>query len=152
MPSHTSTRRRHDPVVQFSVFTPNRLGRLNDVLEVFRSYDVHVLGLAVVDTTDSAIIRLVVDDPDRSRHLFDEHAFAFTESELLVVAIKSPTLLSNLVSALLQAELNINYLYPFITPCEDGSVLGLSVEDNELAEQILRQHQFRVLKQSDLSR
>ena len=30
--------------------------------------------------------------------------------------------------------------------------LGLSVEDNELAEQVLRRHQFNVLRQADISR
>jgi hypothetical protein len=32
------------------------------------------------------------------------------------------------------------------------SILALSMEDNELAEQALRRHQFRVLHQADISR
>ena len=51
-------------MIQFSVFTPNRLGRLHDLIRLLGAQGVHVLGLMVLDTTDSAIIRVVVDDPD----------------------------------------------------------------------------------------
>ena len=48
-------------VTQFSVFTPNRLGRLHDLVGLLGSQNVHVLAIAILDTTDSAIIRLVVN-------------------------------------------------------------------------------------------
>jgi len=51
-------------VIQFSVFTPNRLGRLNDLIKILGAHQLHVLALTVLDTTDSSIIRLVLDDPD----------------------------------------------------------------------------------------
>jgi hypothetical protein len=57
-----------------------------------------------------------------------------------------------LIAALLEAELNINYLYSFIPHPHGKSVVGLSMEDNEMAEQVLRQHQFPVLRQADISR
>jgi len=108
--------------------------------------------LTVLDTTDSAIIRLVVDDPDAGRELLLEQGFAFTESDLVVVEVDSATELGRLMAASLEAELNINYLYSFITHPQGKSMLALSIEDNEVAEQVLKRHQFRVLKQSDISR
>ena len=143
--------RRVDPVIQFSVFTPNRLGRLHDLIRLLGAQNVHVLALMVLDTTDSAIIRLVVDDPDKSREMLVREGFPFTESNLIVVEA-GPTELNGLMAALLEAELNINYLYPFILVPEGKPLLGLSIEDNETAEQALRRHQFRTLKQGDISR
>ena len=147
----TTTGPRADQVVQFAIFTPNRLGRLHDLIRLLGSRDVHVLALMVLDTTDSAIIRVVVDDPDRARDLLASEAFPFTESKLVAVEAQ-PTDLGRLMSALLEAELNINYLYSFIPHSQGKSVIGLSVEDNELAGQTLRRHQFRVLSQNDISR
>jgi hypothetical protein len=144
--------RSGEAVVQFSVFTPNRLGSLRDLVGVLGSQSVHVLALTVLDATDSAIIRVVLDDPDKGRELFHSHSFPFTESELVVVEVTSPDELNRLVSALLEAELNINYLYSFIPHLDGKSMVGLSIEDNEMAENILKQHQFPVLKQSDISR
>jgi len=143
--------RRPDPVLQFSVFTPNRLGRLHDLIGFLGAQGVHVLALMVLDTTDSAIIRLVVDDPDGARAMLVREGFPFTESKLVVVEA-SPTELNKLMAALLEAELNINYLYPFITHPHGKPILGLSVEDNEMAEQALSRHQFRTLRQEDISR
>ena len=151
MPTETTTAGRPDPVIQFSIFTPNRLGRLHDLIGLLGAHDVHVLALMVLDTTDSSIIRVVVDDPDRARDLLVRESFPFTESKLVAVEV-NPTDLNRLMAALLEAELNINYLYSFIPHPAGQSILALSMEDNELAEQALRRHQFRTLKQSDISR
>src|SRR6266850_248627 len=151
MAIHTTTKaRRPDPVIQFSVFTPNKLGRLHDLIGLFDSHSVHVLGLMVLDTTDSAIIRMAVDDPERAREILKEGGFAFTESKLVVVEV-NPAELKNLMQALLEAELNIHYLYPFIPQPHGKPIVGLSLEDNDLAEEALRRHQFQTLKQSDIS-
>jgi hypothetical protein len=151
MRTQTTTAGRRDPVTQFSIFTPNRLGRLHDLIGLLGAHDVHVLALMVLDTTDSAIIRVVVDDPDRARELLVQEGFPFTESILVVVEV-NPTELNRLMAALLEAELNINYLYSFIPHPQGKSIIALSLEDNELADQTLRRHQFRTLKQADVSR
>jgi hypothetical protein len=151
MPTKTTKARRADAVIQFSVFTPNRLGRLHDLIRLLGARGVHVLALMVLDTTDSAIIRLVVDDPDGARELLVREGFPFTESNLVVVEANSSEL-NGLMAALLEAELNINYLYSFIPQPEGKPVIGLSMEDNEMAEQALRRHQFRTLRQVDISR
>jgi hypothetical protein len=139
-------------VTQFSVFTPNRLGRLRDLVGLLASKSINVLALMVLDTTDSAILRIVVDDPEKARELLREQNFPFTESALVAVELSAPDQLVRLMSALLEAELNINYLYSFIPQSRGKSILGLSMEDNEMAEQVLKRHQFVVLKQSDISR
>jgi hypothetical protein len=141
-----------DAVTQFSIFTANRMGRLHDLIALLSSKSVHVLAVTVLDTSETAIIRIVVDDPQAARHLLSEHHFAFTESQLLVVEINSATQLPELMSAFLEAEVNINYMYCFIPHPEGKSILGISVEDNEVGERVLTRHSFRVLRQSDVSR
>ena len=140
------------PVKQFSVFTPNRLGRLHTLTTLLASRNVHILALTVLDTTDSAIIRLVVDDPEAARALLNEHGFPFSESELLVVEIAAETQLKDVLAALLQAEINIHYIYSFMTRSQDKTALALNLEDREVAEDALQKQQFKVLGQADISR
>ncbi len=144
--------RRAEPVKQFSVFTANRLGRLHDLVNMLHSHSVHVLGMTVLDTSDSAIIRIVVDDPEKARKLLVQNDFPFTESDLIVVEVDVATRLNELMSALLEAEINVNYLYSFIPHPEGRALLALSMEDNEMAEKVLQKHLFKVLKQTDISR
>jgi hypothetical protein len=151
MVTETTKAGPRDRVTQFAIFTPNRLGRLNDLVRLLAAQTVHVLALTVVDTTDSAIIRMVVDDPDGARQILAREGFPFTETSLLVVEV-TPADLPSLMSALLEVEVNVNYLYSFIPHPDGKPLVGLSLEDNDLAEQALRRHQFRTLRQSDLSR
>ncbi len=144
--------RRADPVRQFSVFTANRLGKLNEIANFLNSRSVHILALTVLDTSDSAIIRLVLDDPDQAKTLLQDNGFAFTESDLLVVEMNAATELPRLMAALLEAEININYLYSFIPSPHGSSLIAMSTEDTEIAEEVLKRHRFRILKQSDISR
>jgi hypothetical protein len=141
-----------DAVRQFSVFTANRLGRLHDLIALLSSNSVHVMAITILDTTDSAIIRLVLDDPESARRLMADNGFAFTESDLLVVEIENATQMPDVMAALLEAELNINYMYCFIIHPQGKSILAVSMEDNEVAEKVLTQHTFRVLRQADISR
>jgi hypothetical protein len=150
--SQTTTARTRDAVIQFSVFTPNRLGHLNELITLLGTRSVHVLALTVLDTTDSSIIRLVVDDPDAARQVLEGAGFAYSESSLLVVELESVTELTDVIAALLETEQNINYLYSFIPHPAGKSLLALNMEDNEMGEKVLKARQFQVLKQSDISR
>jgi hypothetical protein len=152
MATETLRQRPSDPVLQFSVFTANKLGRLHDLINLFADHNVHAVAITVLDTTDSAILRFVVDDPAKARALLREHGFAFTESELLVFEVDSEASLPKVLSVLLEAEININYLYAFVTHPDGRTALALSLEDRELAESALARHQFRVLHQRDISR
>jgi hypothetical protein len=152
MPAKSIPGRRADAVTQFSVFTPNRLGRLNELVRLFHTQNVHVLALTVLDTSDSAIIRVVVDEPEQAADLMRKHEFPFTQSDVVAVEVQSSDEFNRLIAALLEAEININYLYSFIPHSHGKSIIGLSMEDNEIAEQVLRRHQFLVLKQADISR
>jgi hypothetical protein len=151
MATETTKAGQPDPIIQFSVFMPNRLGRLHDLIGMLSARSIHVLALMVLDATDSAIIRLVADDPEGARELLVKEGFPFTESTLVAVEANAADL-ANLMAVLLEAELNINYLYSFIPHPAGKNIIGLSMEDNETAEQALHHHQFRTLRQADLSR
>jgi len=128
------------------------MGRLHDLIAMLGSHSVHVLGLTVLDTTETAIIRLVVDDPQAARRLLKDNGFAFTACELLVVEIDAATQLPQLMAAFLEAEVNVHYMYCFIPHPQGKSIMGISMEDNEIGEKVLTQHGFRVLRQGDVSR
>jgi len=141
-----------EAVHQFSVFVPNRMGRMFQVVHMLAGREVHVMALCVLDTTDSTILRFVVDDPGRARALLDEHALPFTENSVVCVEFDYEHQLREVLSALLEAELNLHYVYPFLIRPGSKPALVLSLESPDVAEESLRRHQFRVLYQADISR
>lgn len=141
-----------DPVKQFSVFAENRVGRLHELASVLKANNVHIIALTVLDTTDSAIVRLIVDDPDKARELMINNDFPFCESDVLAVEIADEGDLQPVLSALLEAEINIHYVYTFLKRPGDRTALALNVEDADVAAQAIDKRGFRVLTQRDISR
>lgn len=137
---------------QFSVFAENRVGRLHDLTKLFREHNVHIMAITVLDTTDSAIMRLIVDDPDQARELMVSNDFPYTESEVLAVEIGDEGSLKAVLGAIYEAEINVHYVYSFIKRPEGGAALVLSIEDPDVAAQALHNRGFRVLTQRDISR
>lgn len=141
-----------DPVKQFSVFTENRVGRLHEVTALLKNHNVHVMGITVLDTTDSAIVRFLVDDVDKARELMINNDYAYTECEVLAVEISDESQLTGVLAALLEAEINIHYIYSFIKRPDGLAALAINAEDREVAAQSLNKRGYRVLTQSDISR
>lgn len=145
-------RKDADPVLQFVVFVDNKAGRLHDLLATFAINNIHVMAISVLDSTENAIVRLVVDYPEAARTILQEHQLSYSESTLLAVELPDETHLHKVTRGLLEAEININYLYPFLNRPQGRSGLVLSVEDRELASTVLSATGMTILGQSDLAR
>ena len=141
-----------DPVKQFSVFAENRVGRLYDLTALLKKHNVHIMAITTLDTTDSTILRLVVDDPDKARELMINNDFPYSECDVLAVEITDEGDLNTVLAALFEAEINIHYIYSFIKRPEGKSAVAINAEDDDVAAQALATKGFRVLTQRDISR
>ena len=141
-----------DPVKQFSVFTENRVGRFYDLTALLAAHNVHLVAAVVLDLTDSAVVRMIVDDPDKTRELLIRHEFPFGETDILSVEMSGEAGLKQVLAALLEAEINIHYVYSFMKRPEGRSAFALHVEDAEIGAQALGHRGFKVLTQRDISR
>lgn len=150
--SDTATPVASDPVRQFSVFIENRVGRLFDLVALLTAHNVHIMAMTTIDTTDTALDRFIVDDPESARVLLQDHGFAFTECDVLAVEFGDSQQMKHILGALLAVEVNIHYTYPFIVRPEGKHAIVLSVEDIDLASQSLNTRGFKTLTQRDISR
>jgi hypothetical protein len=141
-----------DPVKQFSVFIENRVGRLHDLVALLAKHNIHIMAITTIDQTDTALDRMIVDDPDRARELMAANNFFFTECDVVAVEFTNESQLSAVLSALLTVEVNIHYAYSFLVRPHGRSALAMSVEDNDLAASALNTRGFKVLTQRDISR
>ena len=139
--------------MQFSVFLPNKVGALMEVVNLLNSHNVHVVAIAVQASADTAIVRIVVSDPESVQDIFAEHEIAYAVCDLIVVELtEGATELGRLLAALLAADVNIFGSYALLTRPRGRTALALHVEDNECAISVLSQHGFHILGQSDISR
>ena len=143
---------RFEPVTQFSVFLSNRIGKLNELMQVLSSHDVHIAAISTADTSEAGLFRLVVDYPEAARQALEDGGFPFSEHRVFAVEIASEQAIAQVAAAMTEAEINIHYIYCFLMRPSGRSGLVLSVDDNELANQVLFAHGFKVLCQQDIAR
>jgi hypothetical protein len=138
-------------VPQFVVFLENRVGRLQQLVQAFDDPDNHIVAIAVEESADAALVRLICSDADLTRKLLNKNHFAFGESDVLAVELPRNTLnpLVAICTAMLSAEINIHYAYPLLLPLR-GPTLALYVDEPTLAAQILLRKGFCLVGESDL--
>ncbi|MCS7064159.1 MAG: acetolactate synthase [Methylacidiphilales bacterium] len=140
-------------IPQFSIFLANKPGRLLELTNLLSSHHILIVALTILDTADSAIVRIIVSDPETTRAILQEHTLPYTETPLVAVELPhGAESLRDVLRALWQAECNIYFTYAFLITPDDKPILALHVEDQEIACDVLRRHQFRILSQDDISR
>jgi hypothetical protein len=149
-----TTSKMEGPLVkQFSVFLPNKVGAMLDIVKMLNTNNTHVVAMSVSESTDSAIARIVVSDPERVEKLFRQNTVAFGVCEVVVVEMREvATQLVKLLAALFMAEVNVHFTYPLLTRPRGFAALALHVDDTECASSVLMGEGFKILSQSDISR
>lgn len=137
-------------VTQFSVFLPNKVGKLLDLVESFDGSLCQVCALNVHEASDCSIVRLITNNSAEARGLLNKQKLAFSETDLLVVELSNGNTLSSLCLSLLAAELNIHFAYPLMLRPNGTPTIALAVDDLTLAGQILRRKSFRLFGEGDL--
>src|SRR6266700_1197297 len=140
-------------VRQFSVFLPNKVGAMLEVVKLLNAHATHVVALSVSESTDAAIARIIVSDPERVEELFRENNVAFGVCELMVVELREvATQFIKILATLLMAEVNVHFTYPLLTRPNGRAALAMHVDDSECAASVLQGEGFRLLSQRDISR
>ena len=144
--------REREPVLQVSIFADNKVGRLNELVQRFNQRGIHIIALTQLDSTECTIMRVIADYPEEARQLLDEFGYAFSETPMLVAEISTEADLKYVTAALVEAEINIHYLYSFIMRPNGKTAVAMNVEDAEFAESVLQARQIRCLTRRDVAR
>ena len=140
-------------VKQFSVFLPNKVGAMLEIVKLLNAHQTHIVAMSVSESTDSAIARIIVSDPESVEQLFREHNIAYGMCEVVVVEMREvATQLAKLFATLFMAEVNVHFTYPLLTRPRGMAALALHVDDNECASSVLIGAGFKLLSQADISR
>lgn len=138
---------------QLSVFLQNRVGSLLALVKLLHDHSIEVLGLSMQDSTEMTLVRLILSDPDRAGMLFIEKGIPHTDCQIVVVQLSEDGhRLTECLSTLLTAELNVEFAYPLLVRPGLHPLMVFHVDDCEIACDVLHRSGFRVLCQEDLSR
>ncbi len=152
MAIYQTARGHEDPInVQFSIFLANRVGRLKECLAMLKNNDINLLGCSVVDSCDWGVIRMVTDDPNKTREKLKDDNIPHTESMVLLAVLETPDTLAEILDLLIRAEINLSFAYPLAMEREGHPVMAFHVDDDVLASHLLTRHGLTLLGREDLS-
>lgn len=133
---------------QLTVFLENSKGRLTALARAMGDANIQMHALALADTSDYGIVRIICDDPQAAAAALTEAGFTATITKVVAVEVPNvPGGLADVLDALDAADVNIEYSYCFVD-AEGGATVAFKTD--ETAVEALEQAGFKVLHPSDL--
>jgi hypothetical protein len=139
-------------VVQLSTFIENRMGAVKGPLEALANAKIDVATLALADTSEFGILRLVVKDHDAAKRVLEGAGYVVNVAELLPVEVEDKAgALAAVLERVDRAGLAIEYLYAFGAPPTPGrAVLLFRYDDPVAARRALTSWGVKVLSADEL--
>ena len=138
---------------QLTVFVENRQGAMAEVTGELASYNVDLRALSMADTQEFGVLRLMVKDVDAALAVLREAGHIVNVTPVIAVKISdTPGRLAQALSVLDAANINIEYLYAFLTRTEKHAYVVLRVEDNDAATNALISAGFKLVEEGDIQK
>ena len=123
---------------QLTVFLENREGRLESVTDLLANNNINIACLALADTSEYGVLRLIVSDPDKAKAALKEAGYSARLTDVLGVRLAQvPGTVSKLTKTLAAEGINIEYMYTLSSSKEFGSMI-LKVSDIEKASDVVK--------------
>lgn len=138
-------------IKQISIFIPNKKGSLSELTEILVRHNIDIRAIAVFDTAEYGILRIVVDDPDRTVEILNKEGIVAKVSKIIAVEPEDkPGSLNQIFSILRDADINIDYIYSFIMRKREMPYVVLKVDDQEKAVEELTAHGINVINKEEI--
>ncbi len=118
-------------VKQLSVFLENRKGRLLEVTEAITGAEINIRALAMAESAEFGILRLVVNNPEKARSALSAGGFTVAEQDVFAVEVNDePGGFHKVVKILAGEDINVEYTYAFVGE-SSKAVLIFKVPEDE---------------------
>ena len=139
------------PIRQISIFLENRKGRLEAITSILAKAGIDIYGLAVADTAEFGILRLIVNDTTRAEAILKENGAIPYVCEVTAVEVeRAPGGLAKVLALLNSTDINVEYMYTLAQTQTSNPVLILRFSVPGTAREILRTGGVRLLDEADL--
>ncbi|NLM38073.1 MAG: ACT domain-containing protein [Firmicutes bacterium] len=138
-------------VKQISVFLENKSGRLAQVTKILGDNRINIRALAIADTADYGILRLIVNDPAKAVAVLRAEGLTVRETE--VIAVEVPDQPGGLAAVLQELDakgINIEYMYAFVGKTAANAIVIFRVEETDRAVALLENSRVKLLPESEL--
>lgn len=137
-------------ISQFHLVLDNVPGTLAEIASRLGYAGINIRGISLIAKEEKSILRMVVNDPISAERVLREAGISYSINEVIAIELPNvPGALAECAKSLGNTEINIEYLYPFISRTVNAIVI-LKTNDNKRAEQVLKEHNIKMLSKDEL--
>jgi hypothetical protein len=138
---------------QISVFLENKKGRLSEVVSLVAREKINIRALALADTADFGVLRLIVNDTEKCFAALKQAGFVAQKTEVVAVEVADrPGGLQRVLSVFDREGLNIEYMYAFVERKADNAIVIFRLDQPEKAAKALAAEGMSVLAEEVISK
>lgn len=124
---------------QFTVTLENRPGTLAEVCTELAAKAVNIQAILLPDTRGSGAVRLVVNNPETARKVFDAAKLNYIEDQVFAALLSDrPGALGRITRKLAENKINVEYAYGSIERGAPKALIILAVSDLKEAARLLK--------------
>lgn len=138
-------------VKQLSLFLENKPGALSRPIKLLAKANFNILTLSLADTQQFGILRLVLRDWEKAKALLEQDGFVVKLTDLVAIEVADePGGLADILAALEQAKVNLEYMYGFTLRREAKGVLAFRFDDPDRAIEALQKKGINPVRNVEL--
>lgn len=133
-------------VKQISVFLENKAGRLADATKILGEHQINIRALAVADTADFGVLRMIVNKPEEAVDVLKKEGFTVKETDVIAAEVPDkPGGLAEVLEVLRKENINIEYLYCFVEKSGGAAIVVFRIDDIDKAVMALKKARITLL-------
>ena len=138
-------------VKQISIFVENKEGRIKKAIDTLAKENINIRALSIADTTKYGILRLIVSDNEKSIEALEKDGFIVKENEVIILAVPDePNGLNSTLAVFDEKDINLEYLYAFVSSKTDEAIVVMRLENMEKAIEALENSNIKILDENDI--
>ena len=132
-------------VKQISIFVENKEGRIKKAIDTLAKQNINI------HTTKYGILRLIVSDNEKAIEALEADGFIVKENEVIILAVPDePNGLNSTLAIFDDKNINLEYLYAFVSSKTDEAIVVMRLENMEKAIEALNNSDIKILDESDI--
>lgn len=138
-------------IKQISVFIENKPGRIKAMTNILKDNDINIRALVIADTKDFGILRLIVNDPEKTCKILKDAECTVTTTDVIAVGFEDkPGQLAVVMDTLFENSISVEYMYAFFSRIDGQASVILRVTDNQKAVDVLGNAGIKLLSSDEI--
>ncbi|MFA5478537.1 MAG: hypothetical protein WC002_04950 [Candidatus Muiribacteriota bacterium] len=137
-------------IKQLVVEAKNKVGELYNIINILSSNNIDIKAVVsnaqMCDNITIAKVRLIVLNNEMAVHVLEKEGYkAVLENVVIVDISDTPGSLTPILKVIHEANLNIEYVYTFLTHIENKALAVFCFDDNDKAINVLKKHHYTIV-------